>query len=376
MRYSGSRPMDTEHGVRADWAVLGSALLLTGIGLVLVFSTSSPLTFGKAGADAASYLKRSLLFALIGVACCFALVRVPSEALRRLAYPGLGIAVLSLCLVWVPPFGQAVKGAHRWIRVAGIGFQPSELAKFALVIFLADSIARRGERVRSFTRGYLPNVVIAGVPILLVLLEPDLGTAVLLAVIVVTTAFAGGARIRHLAASLLPALPAVFCLLWFVNFRRERILAFLDPWKYEQTTGFQLVHSLLAFGSGGFWGVGLGAGRQKLYYLPEANTDFILSVWAEERGLVGVLAVLGVMALFVWRGFAIARAQDEPFRRLLAAGITSWIGLQAALNALVVTGCVPTKGLPFPFLSYGGTGLVVSLAAAGVLAGLAREDEP
>ena len=364
--------MEAEPRFRADWAVLGSAFLLTGIGLVLVFSTSSPLTFGKAGADAASYLKRSLLFAAIGVACCLALRQVPAEALRRLAYPALGIAVVFLCLVWIPPFGQAIKGAHRWIRLAGVGFQPSEVAKFALVIFLADSLARRGERVRNFVHGYLPNVLIAGVPILLVLLGPDLGTAALLAAIVGATAYAGGVRLRHLAASVLPAVPVVFCLLWFVSFRRERILAFLDPWKYEQTTGFQLVHSLLAFGAGGVWGVGLGAGHQKLYYLPEAHTDFILSVWAEERGLVGVLAVLAAMAFFVWHGYAIARAQDDPFRRLLAAGITSWIGLQAALNALVVTGCVPTKGLPFPFLSYGGTGLVVSLAAAGVLAGLGR----
>ncbi|MEW6487796.1 MAG: putative lipid II flippase FtsW [Thermodesulfobacteriota bacterium] len=361
---------------RTDWIVLGTALLLTGVGLVLVYSTSSPLAFGREGADPASYLKRSLAYAAVGVTGALVAARIPAPWLRRLAYPALGLATVLLVLPWVPPVGQAINGAHRWVRLGPLGFQPSELAKLALVLFLAHSLAKRGERVRSFGYGYLPHVVLPAVPIGLVLIGPDLGTAVLLAAVVAVTAFAGGVRLRHLAAGLLPVLPLVAYLLWFVPFRRDRILAFLDPWSHAQGAGFQLVQSLLAFGAGGVWGVGLGAGRQKLHYLPEAHTDFILSVWAEERGLVGVALVLALVAVLVWRGYVIAWRQEDPFRRHLATGISTWLGLQAALNALVVTGCLPTKGLPFPFLSYGGTGLVVCLTAAGLLAGLARREAP
>lgn len=358
---------------RADRVILGAALLLTGLGLVLVYSTSMPLALVRAGADPAYYLKRSLAFAAIGTACAFGAARLPCEFLRRLAYPLGAAATVLLILPWVPGLGQAINGAHRWVRLGGFGFQPSETAKLALVVFLAHSLAKRGEGVRSFAYGYLPHVAIPAVPIGLVLLEPDLGTAALMAAIVLATCFAGGVRLRHLSVGLLPVVPLAVYLLWFVSFRRDRILAFLDPWAHAQGAGFQLVQSLLAFGAGGVWGVGLGASRQKLYYLPEAHTDFILSVWAEERGLAGVLLVLLAVAVLVWRGYGIALRQEDPFRRLLATGITTWIGLQAALNALVVTGCLPTKGLPFPFLSYGGTGLVVMLTAAGLLAGLARE---
>ena len=360
-------------GARGDRVILLLALLLTGVGLVLVYSTSMPLALGRAGADPAYYLKRSLVFAVIGTACAFGAARVPCEFLRRLAYPLVAAVTVLLILPWVPPLGQSINGAHRWVRLGSFGFQPSEVAKLALVIFLAHSLAKRGDRVRSFGYGYLPHVVLPAIPIGLVLLEPDLGTAALLAALVLATCFAGGVRVRHLGVGLLPLVPLAVYLLWFVAFRRDRILAFLDPWGHSQGAGFQLVQSLLAFGAGGLWGVGLGAGRQKLYYLPEAHTDFILSVWAEERGLVGVLLVLLALSVLVWRGYAIALRQEDPFRRLLATGITTWIGLQAALNALVVTGCLPTKGLPFPFLSYGGTGLVVMLTAAGLLAGLARE---
>lgn len=364
--------MVVEPSSRIDWLVLGPALALTGLGLVMVYSTSSPLAFGHEGADAASYLKRSLVFAVVGVVLALAATRVPAGSLRRFAYPALAVAVLLLCLTWVPGMGQAVNGAHRWVRFGGFGFQPSEPAKLALVLFLAHSLAKRGSRIHSFAYGYLPNVLIPGIPLALVLLEPDLGTAALLGAVVLAMAFVGGVRVRHLVAGLAPLLPLVVYLLWFVDFRRGRILAFLDPWQYAQGAGFQLVQSLLAFGAGGLWGVGLGASRQKLYYLPEAHTDFILSVWAEERGLVGVLLVLSLSVLLVGRGYWIAARQEDPFQQLLAAGIATWLGAQAAINALVVTGCLPTKGLAFPFLSYGGTGLVVALTAAGLLAGLGR----
>ncbi len=364
--------MVPEQRAHPDWVVLGSAVLLTAVGIVLVYSTSSPLAFGTEGADGTSYLKRSSAFACIGLLAALVAARVRPEALRRLAYPAFLCSAILLVLPWVPGIGQAVKGAHRWVRLGGVGFQPSELAKLALVLFLAHHLAKREDRVRSFAYGYLPTVLLPALPVGLVLAEPDLGTAALMAAVVLATAYAAGVRPSHLLAGVMPLAPLVVYLLWFVEFRRGRILAFLDPWSHAHDAGFQLVQSLLAFGMGGLWGVGLGAGRQKLYYLPEAHTDFILSVWAEERGLLGVLAVLALVAVLVIRGYTIAGRQEDTFRRLLAVGLTTWIGLQAALNALVVTGCVPTKGLPFPFLSYGGTGLLACLVAAGLLAGLGK----
>lgn len=358
---------------RPDWVVLVAALGLTGLGLVLVYSTSSPLSFGKGNADSWAYLKRSLVYAALGGGVCFAAARTRPESLRPWAYPAIFVGVVLLALCWVPGFGVTVKGAHRWVRLLGIRFQPSEVAKIGVILFLAHSLSKRGDRVKTFSYGLLPNILIPAVPIGLVLLEPDLGTAAVISAVVAAMAFAGGVRPRHLAVCLAPVLPAAIYLLWFVSFRRERILAFLDPWNHAQGAGFQLVQSLLAFGTGGIWGVGLGAGGQKLYYLPEAHTDFILAIWAEEKGLVGVLAALALTAALVFRGYRIAARQVDPFPRLLAVGISTWIGLQAGLNALVVTGCLPTKGLPYPFLSYGGTGLVVCLAAAGFLAGLNDE---
>jgi cell division protein FtsW len=361
---------------RPDLWILGVAAALTCLGLVLVYSTSSPLTFGKVNGDAYAYLKRAAAFALLGFAACWGALRVPAETVRRLAYPGIVATVLLLFLPLVPSLGAGVNGAHRWVRLAGFGFQPSEVAKIAVVVFLAHSLAKRGDRVKSFGYGFLPNVLIPAVPLALILMEPDLGTTVLLAAIVGAMALAGGVRLRHLGLAVAPALVLVAALVAFVPWRLKRVLAFLDPWAHARGAGFQLVQSLLAFGNGGVCGVGLGAGRQKLYYLPEAHTDFILSVWAEEGGLVGVLLVLGAMAFLVLRGFRIALRQEDPFRRLLATGISTWLGLQAGLNSLVVTGCLPTKGLPFPFLSYGGTGLVICLAAAGLLASMGREASP
>lgn len=358
---------------RPDFWILGVAAALTCLGLVLVYSTSSPLTFGKVNGDAYGYLKRASAFALVGVAACYGALRLPPEAVRRLAYPGIAAATLLLCLPLVPSLGAGVNGAHRWVRLAGFGFQPSEVAKLAVVLFLAHSLAKRGDRVTSFAYGFLPNVLIPAVPLGLILVEPDLGTTVLLASIVGAMALAGGVRLKHLGLAVAPALVGAAALVAFVPWRLQRVLAFLDPWSHARGAGFQLVQSLLAFGNGGVWGVGLGAGHQKLYYLPEAHTDFILSVWGEEGGLAGVLVVLAAMAFLVFRGFRIAARQEDAYRRLLATGISTWLGLQAGLNALVVTGCVPTKGLPFPFLSYGGTGLVISLTAAGLLAGMGRE---
>lgn len=356
-----------EYQKTPDLIVTTVVMMLTTIGLLLVYSSSSLMP--------GSHFLRSVVYASLGFTGFFIGSRIPPETLRKFAYPGLILVSVVLLLVWVPGLGVKTKGASRWIRLPGFQFQPSELAKLAIVLFLAHSLAKREpEKLRTFAFGFLPHVVIPGIPILMVLAEPDLGTAVVLGALVFAMSFIGGVKPAHLAGAAGPAILAAAALVWFVPFRRQRFLAFLDPWEKAQTAGHQLVQSFLAFGAGGVWGVGLGAGKQKLHYLPEAHTDFILSIWAEECGLVGVTVVLCLFAVLVWRGYFIAIKQEDNFRRLLAAGITTWLALQAGLNSLVVMGMVPTKGLPFPFLSYGGTGMIVTLTAAGILAGLGRKE--
>ncbi len=350
-----------------DLLVTTIVMMLTTMGLVMIYSSSSLMP--------GNFFLRSVAFAAVGFLCFLGASRIDPERLRPFVYPGIILISLMLLMVWVPGLGVRTKGAARWIRLPGFQFQPSELAKLAIVLFLAHSLAKRDqEKLKTFNFGFLPHVMIPGVPILMILAEPDLGTAVVLGMLVFVMCFFGGVRVTHLAGAAGPAIFAAGCLVWFVPFRRQRFLAFLDPWEKAQTAGHQLVQSFLAFGAGGVWGVGLGAGKQKLHYLPEAHTDFILSILAEEVGLVGVVVVLTLMALLVWRGYGIAIRQQDPFKRLLAAGITTWLGVQAGLNSLVVMGCVPTKGLPFPFLSYGGTGMVVTLTAAGLLAGMGRKE--
>lgn len=361
--------MGTAESKTPDLIVTTIAMMMTAVGLLMVYSTSSLMP--------GNYFQRSLAYAAIGFIGFMVASRVEPEVMRKFAYQGLLVVSLLLILVWIPGIGVKAKGASRWIRLPGFQFQPSELAKLAVVVFLAHSLAKRDpEKLRTFNFGFLPHVVIPGVPILLVLAEPDMGTAVVLGLLVFVMTFVGGIRIKHLAIAAGPASFIAACLVWFVPYRRERFLAFLDPWQHAQTSGHQLVQSFLAFGAGGLWGVGLGAGKQKLHYLPEAHTDFILSIWAEETGLMGVLTILALFAVLVWRGYMISLRQTDPYRRLLAMGITTWLALQASLNSLVVMGCLPTKGLPFPFLSYGGTGMVVTLTATGILAGLGRREKP
>jgi len=362
--------MDAKAKYSPDMGVMLLALLLCCIGIVLVFSTSSLIGYGREGADAAFYLKRSVVHTCLGLCAMYGASKIKPQYMVHAAYPALIASVLFLCLPWIPGIGRSVNGAARWARLPGLSFQPSDVAKLGLIVFLAHSLAKRGDAIKSFAYGFLPNLLLASVPIALVLVEPDLGTAVLMAGVAVSMAFAAGVRLRHLGLLFLTAAPFVWGLLWFVDFRRARILAFLDPWKHAKGAAYQLVQSLVAFGVGGVWGVGLGAGKQKLHYLPEAHTDFILSVLAEERGLIGIIAVLIIVSALIWRGFGIAARQTDPFCKYFAAGIVSCLGLQAALNSLVVMGCLPTKGFPFPFLSYGGTGLVINLTAVGFLAGL------
>jgi cell division protein FtsW len=254
----------------------------------------------------------------------------------------------------------------------GFAFQPAELAKLAIVFYLAHSMTKKEENIQTFSIGVLPHLLVAGAVSGLLLLEPDFGTALILGVLLYMMLFVGGARISHLLATGLMALPLLVYIVLTAEYRLRRLLTFLDPWREPLSSGFQVIQSLIAFGSGQLWGRGLGESRQKLFYLPEAHTDFVFSVIGEELGLLGALAVLALFGTVIARGLRLTARIEEPFEQYLAFGLTVLLGLQALIHMGVVMGLMPTKGLVLPFISYGGSAMVVNLTEAGILLGLSR----
>ena len=355
-----------------DRLVLGVTGVLLVFGVIMVYSASSAVAAQEYG-DAGYFLKRQLLWGVFGLIAMCVLARMNVHSWQRLAVPMLLLTILLLVLVLLPDFGTVVNGARRWFRIGAFSIQPSEMAKLVVVCYLARYLAKHGERISDFRRGLLPPLVIVGVVVALVLAEPDLGTAAVIVLLAAVMLFMGQARLSHLGALSLALVPIVVYLVVSSPYRRQRFLAFLNPWDDAQASGFQIIQSFLAMGQGGWFGAGLGESRQKLFFLPEPHTDFIYSVIGEEFGLIGSLAVLGLFAIFLWRGFAIACAAEEPFVRQLGVGVTTMIGLQALLHIAVVTGMVPTKGLTLPFISYGGSSLFINLMAVGILLSISRQ---
>jgi len=355
-----------------DYTLLLTTLILIAIGVTMVYSSSAILAREQFG-DNLFFLKRQLASLVVGFGALYAGLRIPLTLYCRFAYPILISAIILLSLVHIPGLGSTVGGATRWLSFAGFSFQPSEYAKVALVFFMAYMLDKKKDSLRSFGVGFLPPMLISLALIFLVLLGKDLGNAVLMAVTVMILMFVAGARLSYILAELLIALPAFYHLIAAVDYRRRRILAFLNPWEHSQDAGFQILQSYVAFQSGGLLGAGLGEGRQKLFYLPEAHTDFIFSVLGEELGLWGILAVIILFALWVTRGLAIAWKAPNNYMTYLALGLTLIIGWLAVLNMAVVMGLLPTKGIPLPFISYGGTSLVMSLFSVGVLLNISAQ---
>lgn len=355
-----------ERNLRFDLWLLVGVISLTGLGLIMIYSTSSiPAEHMMAG-QGAFFLKKQLLALLVGIAAMVGAMHFNHEKLKRLVWPLLLLSIVLLIAVLIPGVGTQVKGSRRWLRF-GLSFQPSELARFALVLYLAHSLTRKKERIKTFTYGFLPYLLVSGLLVGLIFLEPDMGGAVTLGVIMMLMLFAGGTRLSFLAGLVAVSFPLTFYFMASADYRWRRVLATINPWDYWHDAGWQLVQSFLAFGSGGLWGVGLGEGRQKLFYLPDAHTDFILSVIGEELGFVGVATVVALFALVAVRGARIAVRASSPFGSFLAFGLTVMIVVPAVLNMAVVMGLLPTKGMVLPYLSYGGSALVIYLTAAGVL---------
>lgn len=357
-----------------DPLLLAAVLGLVGFGLVMVYSASAITAQEKLG-DSFYFLKRQSIAAGLGLLGMAVAMKLGYRRMARLAYPLLIVAILLLVAVIIPGLGTTVGGAKRWLRVPGVSIQPAEIAKVAWVIYLAYSLAKKREKVRSFSIGFVPHLGLAGVLVLLCMLEPDFGSSVSLLFLMFVMLFAAGARLSYILGMVLAAIPFAYIAIASSPYRMKRITAFLDPWANRQGSGYQVAESLMSIGSGGVTGLGLGDGRQKLFFLPEAHTDFIFSIIGEELGLLGVAFLIGLYTIVIWRGLRAALNASEAFGTYLGLGIVSLVAFQAITNMAVAMGVVPTKGLTLPFISYGGSSLIMLMGSAGLLLSISATAE-
>ncbi|MBM4332797.1 MAG: putative lipid II flippase FtsW [Deltaproteobacteria bacterium] len=347
-------------------------MVLVGLGIVMVYSASFVIA-GQRFGDSYHFLKKQAMAAALGIGLMFFLARLNYRRLKILAIPLLLVSLVLLGVLILPGMRHEVGGSARWLRLSFFSFQPAELAKLALVIYLAYSLARKEGRMQSFSAGFLPYVIILGIFFALVLKQPDFGTGIIFGAIVFIMLFVAGTRILFLGSTILATLPVILFLALRADYRKERLFSFLNPWSDPGNAGFQIIQSFLAFGAGKIFGVGLGEGRQKLFYLPEVHTDFILAVIGEELGLVGVTVVIGLFVFLIIRGFQICFRASDLFGTYLALGIATLMAVQTLLNMGVVMGLLPTKGSTLPFISYGGTSLMINLMAMGILLNISSQ---
>jgi len=346
-------------------------VVLLSIGIVMIYSTSAIYAQEKYG-DSYYYLKRQALWIVLGLAAFAIAVNTDYHSIRRYSHAFLFMSIALLGLVFTPGIGRTAGGATRWLWLGGVSIQPSEIAKFALILYLADVLARKQRQIDHLWRGIALPLLLSCILLGLVILQPDLGTTVLLALITVIMLFVAGVRLRFLLPLALAALPALYVLVLGSDYRRKRILAFLNPWADPEGIGFQIIQSFIALGSGGIAGLGLAQSRQKFYYLPAAHTDFIFSIIGEEMGLIGACGIVTLFVVLLILGMRICWKAPDFYGHLLALGIISLISLQVIINIAVVTGTLPTKGLPLPFISFGGSSMVVNLFAVGVLMNIGK----
>ncbi|MFY9646550.1 MAG: putative lipid II flippase FtsW [Terriglobales bacterium] len=359
--------------VSVDRWMFSVTTILVFIGLVMIFSASAVIAKERYG-SAYEFLLKQLVFAIAGFAAMVGAMNVDYKRLRHpaLVFSLLGVTTLLLVSVFFLPRAH---GTHRWFHMGPISLQPSELAKPALILFLAWFLENKTKAMDDWRNTLIPAVTPTVVFLGLIVFQPDLGTAIACAAITGCVLFIAGIRLRYFGYALGAALLPLYFLIFHVSYRRDRILAFLNPYADPKGFGFHIIQSLIAVATGGVAGLGLMEGKQKLFYLPEPQTDFIFAVTAEELGLVGALAVIILFAIFLWRGTRAALRTQDNFGRFLAVGITSMIVLQAFINISVVLGMMPTKGIPLPFVSYGGSSLFVTLMCVGVLLNISKQAE-
>jgi cell division protein FtsW len=356
-----------------DKVLLIAVMLLLAIGVVMVYSSSSVVALTTYN-DPTYFMRRQITWAALGLLAMVAAMRVDHAVLadKRVVAMLLLLSFALLAATFFPGIGRTVNGARRWIKAGSFTFQPAELVKLTLVVYLSSYLSSRKELIKDFQRGLLPAFAVIGLFLVLLLLQPDFGTVMAMGVVIMLMLLTGGARVMHLGALFVAAGTFAVAAVVHKAYRLRRITAFLNPWEDPQGAGHQIIQSFLAFGSGGVFGRGLGEGRQKLLFLPERHSDFIYAVIGEELGLMGALAVLLLFGIILWRGVRIA-LRAAGFSRMLALGITSLISVQALINMAVVTGIMPTKGMALPLVSYGGSALVVTMASVGVLLNISKE---
>jgi cell division protein FtsW len=355
-----------------DKVLLFVTLCLLSLGLVMVYSASQVLAYDQRG-DSLFFLKRQLLYMALGLAALIIANYTSYRLYSNLGKPLLLVAGVLLLLVY-STIGVKLGGSRRWIQISEFTFQPVELVKLALIIYTASFLERKSDKIRSLSRGLLPSLLALFFFFLALYYQPDFGSVVLLTILALAMLFIGGARISQILILALAASLFLYFQMKAEDYRLSRWLSFLNPWSDPEGSGYQIIQSFYALSSGGILGLGIGAGSQKLFYLPAAHTDFIFSIIGEELGLVGGLLTIGLYAVFVWRGIRIGLAAKDTFGSLLAMGISCWVGLQAAVNVAVTLGLLPTKGLTLPYISFGGSSLVAVLFATGILLNISKTE--
>ncbi|MDT8716620.1 stage V sporulation protein E [Clostridium sp. 19966] len=354
----------------ADFVMFCVILLLLTIGLIMVYSASS-WTASIQYKDDMHFLKRQGPAAVIGIIAMLFFMRFDYHKIKKYTILMMILCVPLLLAVFLFP---GAKGAQRWINLGPISIQPSEIVKYVMVLYLAKSIDYKGERIKSLLYGVLPYLFVAGAYAGLILLEKNLSICAVIMIVTLILLFVGGARLWHIFGLVAPVCTVAGIMLIFTaSYRKARLLNFIDPWKDASGNGYQLIQSLYALGSGGIWGVGLGQSRQKAYYMPEPHNDFIFSIIGEELGLIGCILIISLFMILVWRGIRTAINSKDTYGTLLATGITSVIAIQAIINIAVVSGSMPVTGVPLPFISYGGSSLVLNLSAMGILLNVSRQ---
>ncbi|MFA4989691.1 MAG: putative lipid II flippase FtsW [Candidatus Omnitrophota bacterium] len=349
-------------------------VILICIGVVMIYSSSSIYAWEKYK-DGFFFLKRHFIFMLMGAALTFFFMSIDYRKLKVFARPLLIISLILLVLVLIPGLGREVSGARRWFRFKFLSFQPSELANLAIIIYMADFISRKGNLMKTFFKGFLAPMCVLAVFTLLIMLQPDLGNTIALSAVVLVMLFVSGVRPAYILSLILASLPVLYFLIFSVAYRKARLLAFLNPWADPRGSGFQIIQSQVALGSGGLFGVGLGHSKQKLFYLPAAHTDFIFSIIGEELGLIGTVGVIILFIIFIQKGIKIMKNAPDKFGYFLALGLVAMIAFRVVINIGVSCGVLPTKGLPLPFISYGGSSFIFDMICVGILVNIARTGE-
>ena len=355
----------------ADFIILFATMTLLAIGIVMVFSASWYMVNASRG-DVYFHLRRQAFWALLGLFGMIFFSNYDYWKLKRWTNLSMLVSVILLVAVFIPGIGIEINGARRWIGVGSLTGQPSDLAKVALLLFAAAYLSRKDIQIKNFIQGTFPVLAAMGVFFLMILKQPDLGTAVAMGGTVMIVVFVAGMPLKQLSFIGVATLPMVGYLMASEPYRLRRLLSFRDPWADPLDTGYQIIQSLYALGPGGLFGVGLGHGRQKMFYLPEPHSDFIFAVIGEELGFIGTSSVLILFALLLWRGFKVALMAPDSFGSLLATGITAMIGLQALMNIGVVTGSIPVTGINLPLISAGGSSLLFTMCSIGVLLNISK----